>query len=58
MDYKSQYFKLFAAAANAVDALDRHDPTLARTILIQAQQAAEEAYISADQPVCETFSNP
>ncbi len=46
-DFKAMYLKLFAAAADAVEALEQNDPDLAQAILIRAQQVAEEMYISA-----------
>lgn len=48
VDYKSMYFKLFAAAADAVDALEQNRPLRAREILIQAQSEAEERYLSEE----------
>ena len=45
-DFEKLYFYLFAAMANAVDALERNCPERAREILIHAQQAAEDTYIS------------
>jgi len=45
-DYKALYFKLFSAMADAVEALENKRPECAKVILIRAQQAAEEAYIS------------
>jgi len=48
-DYKALYFKLFAAAADAVDALDQNQSQQARQILLRAQLEAEDLWIS-DQP--------
>ena len=45
--FKELYYKLFAALADAVEALENGDPLLARDILIAAQQEAEERYIEA-----------
>ena len=45
-DYKKLYFKLFAAMADAVEHLENGQPFLAKDRLIQAQQEAEEEYIS------------
>lgn len=45
-DYKSLYFSLFGAVADATDALEQGNLELARTILIEAQKTAEENYIS------------
>lgn len=47
-DYKKLYFKLFAALADAVEALEAADCEAAKRILILAQQEAEETYISAE----------
>ena len=49
MDYKPLYFKLFAAMADAVEAIEAQNYGQAREILIAAQLAAEEAYISAEE---------
>lgn len=46
--YRELYFQLFAAIADEVEALDRNDPTLARFLLIRAEQNAEERYLSAE----------
>ena len=43
--YKEMYLALFRAVERAIAALDQERPALARTLLIQAQQAAEEAYL-------------
>lgn len=43
------YFKLFAATADAVDALEAGQPFKARQILIEAQLQGEESYISDDE---------
>lgn len=48
-DYKSLYFSLFGAAADAAEALERGNPELAKTILIEAQRKAEDNYISAEE---------
>ena len=45
-DYKKLYFKLFAAMADAVEAIEAEHYEKAREFLIQAQQEAEEEYIS------------
>ena len=45
-DYKSLYFSLFAAVADATEALEQGNSELAKTILIEAQRMAEEGYIS------------
>ncbi len=48
-NYKQLYFNLFAAVADAIEAMDRLDFNTAREILIQAEQAAEEQYLSAEE---------
>ncbi|MGM9619127.1 MAG: hypothetical protein ACI3W8_04760 [Oscillospiraceae bacterium] len=48
-DYETLYFRLFAAAADAVEALERLDIGRAKELLIQAQQEAEERYLSEDE---------
>lgn len=45
-DYKTLYYQLFAAAADAVEALERWNPGQARDILIRAQRQAEETILS------------
>lgn len=47
-NYKELYFLLFAAAADAVEDLEAGDPEKARQRLIQAQQEAEERYLSGE----------
>lgn len=48
-DYKSLYFKLFAAVADALEHMERENYGLARERLISAQQEAEEEYISEQE---------
>ena len=48
-DYKTLYFALFAAAADAVEALEQDNAGLAKQILIAAQQKAEDDYICAEE---------
>lgn len=48
-NFKEMYFKLFAATADAVDALEAGQPFKARQILIEAQLQGEESYISDDE---------
>ena len=45
MDYERLYFHLFGAIANAIEALQRRDYGTAETLLIRAQQEAEEQYL-------------
>ncbi|MCI8619551.1 MAG: hypothetical protein HFG44_05720 [Oscillospiraceae bacterium] len=45
--YEQQYFRLFAAIANAIEALESNRYILAKEILICAEQAAEEAYLAS-----------
>ena len=47
-DYKPLYFKLFAALADATEALEQHNYDTAAQILIQAQQDAEELYLTME----------
>lgn len=48
-DYERLYFRLFAAAADAVEALERQDFGTAKEILVRAQQEAEERYLAAEE---------
>ncbi|MGM9662247.1 MAG: hypothetical protein ACI3WR_04040 [Oscillospiraceae bacterium] len=48
-DYESLYFHLFAAAADAVEALERLDIGTAKDILVRAQQEAEEQYLAEEE---------
>ncbi len=45
-DYQKLYTTMFNAATDALDALERLDPGRAREILRDAQQRAEELYLS------------
>ena len=45
--YEQQYFRLFAAFANALEALESNHYILAKEILICAEQAAEEANLAS-----------
>lgn len=47
--YKELYFKLFAAMADAVEALGQCNCEKAMKRLVEAQQEAEEAYISHEE---------
>lgn len=47
-NYEQLYFQLFAAAANAVEAIEALNYGQAREILITAQQSAEEQCISTE----------
>lgn len=47
-DYKKLYFKLFAAMADAVEALEQGKFVFARERLIAAQQEAEEVHLSEE----------
>jgi hypothetical protein len=49
--YKSMYYKLFNAATDALDALNRGDVTAAKELLIRAQQEVEGLYLDADEAV-------
>ena len=48
-DYKTLYFKLFAAIADAVEDLDARNYGTARTRLVSIQQEAEELYLESDE---------
>lgn len=52
INYKEQYLKLFAAAADALDALEHMNVGQAKEILLQAQLAAEEVHMK-DLPASE-----
>jgi len=45
-DYRTLYFQLFNALTDAVSAVERQNFGQVRDILIQAQQAAEEIFLS------------
>ncbi len=45
--YQDLYYKLFAAAADAVEALEQNEPNAARRALIAAMRASEESVLSA-----------
>lgn len=47
-DYKSLYFKLFAAMADAVEDLEQQNYGEAKKRLIRAQQEAEEQYLAEE----------
>lgn len=53
INYKELYFKLFSAAADAVEAIEAMNFGQAKEILIAAQQNAEEAHLSAASNECE-----
>ena len=46
--YENLYYKLFAAMADAVESLERFEPSAARKALIAAMRDAEEAVVSAE----------
>ena len=48
-DYKTLYFMLFNAITDALDAIRDNQLLLAQSLLILAQQSAEEAYISSEE---------
>ncbi len=48
-DYKQLYFQLFAALADAVEALEAANYGRARDILTAAQQLTEEQFMDADE---------
>ena len=47
-DYEKLYFQLFAAMADAVEAMEAANYGQAKEILISAQQRAEEQYMDAE----------
>lgn len=47
-NYKELYFQLFAAMADAVEAIEAANYGQAKALLIAAQQKAEEEYMDAD----------
>lgn len=47
-NYKELYFQLFAAMADAVEAIEAANYGQAKEILISAQQRAEEQYMDAE----------
>ena len=49
VDYQKLYTKLFNAATDALEALEQLNVGQARDILRQAQQEAEEEYLSAEE---------
>ena len=49
MDYEALYHLMFDASERAIEALERQNCGTAKDILIQAQQDAEELYISANE---------
>ncbi|MGM9606967.1 MAG: hypothetical protein ACI3XJ_05625 [Oscillospiraceae bacterium] len=53
VNYKELYIQLFAAAADAVEAIEKMNFGRAREILIRAQQNAEEKHLD-DQPAGKT----
>ena len=49
MDYEALYHLMVDASERAIEALERQNCGTAKGILIQAQQDAEELYISANE---------
>ncbi len=47
--FKQMYFLLFRRITDALDALERGDTLRARTILIRAQQDAEDLYTEGSE---------
>ena len=43
------YTILFNGATDAIDAIDQQNYGFARSLLVKAQQAAEESYIEAEE---------
>lgn len=48
-DYKKLYYELFNRLTDAIRAIDERDYEQARALLVDAQCAAEEAYISGEK---------
>lgn len=48
-DYKKLYYQLFAAMEDAIDAIENMNFGTAKEVLIQAQQAAEEAHLTIEE---------
>lgn len=48
-DYETLYFQLFAAMADAVEAIEAQNYGAAKEILIRAQQNVEEQYLREEQ---------
>jgi hypothetical protein len=48
-DYQQLYFQLFAAAADAVEAMEKANYGQAKEVLISAQQKAEEQCLDGEQ---------
>ncbi len=46
--YQNMYLELFNAITNALEQISQHNYALAESILIRAQQEAEETYIKAE----------
>ena len=49
VNYQKLYFRLFAAVADAVEALEQNKSERAKELLIRAQQETEELYLSAEE---------
>lgn len=49
LDYKKLYYQLFSVYEDVIAQLEAHDYGRARQTLILAQQAAEEAYLDAEE---------
>ena len=49
MDYEALYHLMVDASERAIEALERQNCGTAKDMLIQAQQDAEELYISANE---------
>ena len=47
--YRRMYYKLFAAMADATEALEAQKPETAKEILITAQQEAEEEFLLKEE---------
>ena len=55
MDFRKAYFSLYAAMADAIDAMEQQNYGIAKDILIKTQQKWEESYMEQeDRPYSST----
>ena len=48
MDFRKAYFSLYAAMADAIDAMEQQNYGIAKDILIKTQQTWEETYMEQE----------
>ena len=48
MDFRKAYFSLYAAMADAIDAMEQQNYGIAKDILIKTQQKWEESYMEQE----------